>query len=121
MPFTPSAGTQAALPIVDGGAQALSASFALSSAGATHTGVLIAGTNTIALTATRFGTLVSETLNLQVSIDGGLNYREFKSYSFAELNQANGMYRIENVKGTHIRGFLLNPQAGSGINLRFFI
>ena len=121
MPITASAGQQAPFPSIDGGPQVQSASFSLSSAGATHTAVSIAGTNLIALTATRFGTLVSETLTLQISVDGGTNYRDYKTYTFAELNIVNGMYRLENVKGTQIRGFLSNVQAGSGINLRFFI
>ncbi len=117
----PSAGQQAALPTVDGGPQVQSANFSLSQAGATHTAVPISGTNLVALTATRFGTLNAETLTLQISVDGGTNYRDYKTYTLAELNIANGMYRVETVKGTHIRGFLNNVQAGSGINLRFFI
>ena len=121
MPLTASAGQQAPTPIIDGGPQVQTANFSLSSAGVTHTGVSIAGTNTLALTATRFGTLVSETLTLQVSVDGGTNYRDFKTYTFAELNIANGIYRVENVKGTHVRCQLANAQAGSGINLRFFV
>lgn len=121
MTITASTAQVAGTGTIDSGPKVQSVNVSLSSAGVTHTAVDISSTNLIALTMTRFGTLVSETLTLQISIDGGTNFRDFKTYTFAELNVANGIYRIEQVKGTHARLSLSNPQAGSGLNCRFFV
>lgn len=121
MTITASTAQVAGTGTIDSGPKVQSANFSLSSAGTTHTAEEISSTNLIAITATRFGTLASETLTLQISVDGGVNFRDFKTYSLAEINVANGMYRVEQVKGTHARFTLNNPQVGSGLNCRFFV
>lgn len=121
MPITASSAQLVGLPTIGAGNNAISANFSLSLAGTTHTALDISGTQLVALAAAKFGALVSETLTIQVSFDGGTNFRDFKTYTFAEINVANGFYRVEQVKGTHIRGILNNPQSGIGLNLRYFI
>lgn len=121
MSITASSAQIAATPTKDGGPQVQSASISLSSAGTTHTAINIDSTNLIAITAIRFGTLVSETLTLQVSVDGGVNFRDYKTYTFAQVNVSNGAYFLEQVKGTHARLLLANAQAGSGLSCRFFV
>ena len=121
MTITASSAQISATPTKDGGPQVASTTTSLSSAATTHTAVDISSTNLIAFTAVKFGTVVSETLTLQISVDGGLNFRDFKTYTFAQISVANGAYFIEQVKGTHARLLLANGQAGIGFNVRFFI
>lgn len=121
MTITASTLQQEATPTRDGGAQVQSSNFSLSSAGVTHTAVDISSTNLIALGMTRFGTLNAETLTLQISFDGGTTFRDFKTYTLAQLNVADGLYDVVTVKGTHARLRLANAQAGSGLNCRFFV
>lgn len=114
--LTPTTGQQLATPTIDGGQRVLSSNVPISQSAAVTTGIDISSTNLISFTATRFGTLTSDcSLVLQLSIDGGLNYRDHKTYANAEINIANGMSRTEQIKGTHIR-FLLIPGTMTGAN-----
>jgi hypothetical protein len=81
----------------------------------------VSQTNLIAIRASRFGALVSETLTLQLSFDGGINFADFKTYTFAQLNVANGFCAVEQIKATHARLLLANAQVGSGLNVRIFV
>ena len=74
----------------------------------------------IAVTLLKFGVLAAETLELQISVDGGVNYRTLKTYTTAQLNQTNGLYDLVPVKGTHARVFGFNTQSGVGVNVRLF-
>ena len=93
----------------------------MSSVATTHTAIDISSTNLIAITATKFGVVASETLTLQISVDGGTNFRDYKTYTFAQISVANGAYFLEQVKGTHARLVLANPQVGIGFTVRFFV
>lgn len=121
MPITASSAQLSATPTKDGGPQAASANVSLSSVALTHTAIDISSTNLIAFTCIKFGAVVSETLTLQISVDGGTNFRDFKTYTFAQLSVANGAYVVETVKGTHARLTLANAQAGIGYTTRFFV
>lgn len=121
MPITASSAQIAAAPIIDGGPKAQSASYSLSSVATTHAAIDISSTNLIALSVVRFGTLASESLTLQVSFDGGTNFRDYKTYATASFNIANGLYDVLTIKGTHARFVLSNGQAGSGVNVRLFV
>ena len=121
MTFTASASQQLAAPTIDGGPNVLSSSTSLSSAQATTTGVAISSTNLISISSVKFGVITTETLTVQVSTDGGTNYRDFKSYTFAQVNTAAGMHDTFTVKGTHARFLLGNPAAGVGLSVRMYV
>lgn len=119
--LTATAGQQLAMPTIDGGPKVLSASTSLSSAQTTTTGVDISSTNLISIASVKFGAITSETLTVQVSTDGGTNYRDFKSYTFAQVNTAAGLHDTFTVKGTHARFLLGNAAAGVGLAVRMFV
>jgi len=121
MPLAATTGQQLPTPTIDGGARTLSPSVSLSSAQLTTTGVDISQTNLIAIQCVKFGAVVSETLTLQLSMDGGFNFRDHKTYTFAQVSVANGAYFVETVKGTHARLLLSNAQAGIGLTVRLFV
>lgn len=121
MSLTATSGQQLATPTIDGGPRALSASVSMSTAQAATTGVDISQTNLIAIQCIKFGAVVSETLTLQLSMDGGSNYRDYRTYTFAQVSVTNGAFFVETVKGTHARLVLGNPQAGIGLTVRTFV
>lgn len=121
MSFNATVAQQLATPTIDGGARVLSASTSLSSAQTTTTGVDISGTNLIAISAIKFGAITSETLTVQLSGDGGTNYRDYKTYPFATVNATNGMTDVLQVKGTHARFLLGNAAAGVGLAVRMLV
>lgn len=121
MTFTATTGQQLALPTIDGGPRSLSGSTSLSSAQTTTTGVDISTTNLISISSVKFGVITTETLTVQISIDGGTNYRDFRSYTFAQVNTAAGLCDSFTVKGTHARFLLGNAAAGVGLSVRMFV
>lgn len=124
MPITASAGQQAAIPTTDSGSRTLSSSYPLSSSALTHTAIDISTTNLFSVSVSKFGTLTGDcTLDLQVSIDGGSNYRTFKTYTNAQIAAANGILDTITAKGTHAR-FVLAPgtmTGSNGVNCRFYV
>ncbi len=121
MPLTPTTGQQLAMPTISGGTRTLSASTSLSSAQTTTTGVDISATDLISINSVKFGVITTETLTVQVSTDGGTNYRDYKSYTFAQVNTAAGLHDTFTVKGTHARFLLGNAAAGVGLAVRMFV
>lgn len=121
MSLSATSGQQVATPTIDGGARVLTASTSMSSAQATTTPVDVSQTNLISIRASRFGTLASETLTLQLSFDGGLNFADFKTYTLAQVNVPNSFCSVEQIKATHARFVLNSPQVGSGLNVRMFV
>ena len=93
------------------------ASQSLSQSAVTHTGVALqSGAQMLAISAAKFGTLTNDcTLELHVSIDGGSNYRIYKTYTNAQMQAANGIYDCMFVHGTHYR-FYLNVGTMTGAN-----
>lgn len=122
--FNPTSPLIAATRTRDGGAWVLLPQFAVSQGGVTHSAWAIGGTNLITLSFLRFGTLTADcTLTLQISLDGGISFRDFKTYPNAFFNVANGAVAVEQVKGTHAR-FTLNPgtmTGSNGVNVRPFV
>jgi len=121
MTLTATTAQQLPTPTIDGGSRTLAASVSMSSAQLTTTGVDISQTNLIAIQCVKFGAVVSETLTLQLSMDGGSNYRDYKTYTFAQVSVTNGAYFVETVKGTHARLLLGNAQASIGLTVRTFV
>lgn len=121
MTLIASVAQQSATPTIDGGPNVLSNSTSLSSAQTTTVGVPIASTNLISISAVKFGVITAETLTVQISTDGGTNYRDFKTYTFAQVNTAAGLHDTFVVKGTHARFLLGNAAAGVGLAVRMFV
>jgi len=121
MPITASVGQQAPFPTRDGGPQVASVNTSMSSATTITTGIDISTCNLLTFQCQKFGAVVSETLTLQISIDGGVNYRDFQTYTFAQLSVTNGVAFTVQVKGTHARLLLSNGQAAIGYNVKFYI
>lgn len=116
MTFTASAGSIAAIPVNSGAGSLSGASLALSSSAPTHAAWDVTGVPEITITMTRFGTLTGDcSLTLQISIDGGLNYRDYKVYSNAQINVAAGFAVTERVKATNAR-MVLTPGTMTGAN-----
>lgn len=110
----------AAQPVKASDPRALSAQYSIATGAATHVAVDISDVTNLAVAQLKFGTLVSETLELQISVDGGTNFRTLKTYTTAQLNTTNGMYDLVPVKGTHARVYGFNTQAGNGSNVRLY-
>ena len=109
------------MPTRDGGPQVQSSNYSLSSGNTTHVSVDISSTNLIGIHITKYGVLVSETVTLQIAVDDGTVFADYKTYSFAQINAAGGFYTTEQVKGTRARFVLSNGQVGKGLNASFFI
>lgn len=120
MPITASSAQLAAQPTKAADPRALMAQASIATGSATHVAVDISEVSNLAVTLVKFGTLVSETLELQISVDGGINFRTLKTYTTAQLNQTNGLYDLVPVKGTHARVYGFNTQAGNGVNVRLY-
>jgi len=120
MSITASSAQLAAQPVTASDPKLLTAQYSIASGSATHVPVDITAVSQIAVTLLKFGVLVSEYLELQVSVDNGVNYRTLKTYTTAQLNQANGLYDLVSVKGTHARVYGYNVQVGIGANVRLY-
>lgn len=122
MPFTASAGQQAATPI-NNGVGALSSSQPLSSSATTHAGWDITGVGAIGVSIKKFGTLTGDcTLSLQISFDGS-TFLTFKNYTNAQIADANGIADFVQVKALQARFVLtLGTLTGSnGVTTRLMI
>lgn len=116
MTFNASSGQQAALPVNSGTGTLSGDSQALSSSATTHIAWDVTGVPEIAVTMLRFGTLTADcSLTLQISIDGGTNFRDYKTYANAAINVPAGLADVVRVKATHAR-FVLNPGSMTGPN-----
>lgn len=120
MTITASSAQLAAQPIKAADPRALMAQTSISTDSATHVAVDISEVSNLAVTLVKFGTLVSETLELQISVDGGVNFRTLKTYTTAQLGVTNGLYDLVPVKGTHARVYGYTTQVGNGVNVRLY-
>lgn len=120
MTITASTGQLSAQPTKAADPKVLSTTFGIASGSATHVAIDISETSQLAVTLLKFGVLSTEYLELHVSVDGGVNFRLVKTYTTAQLNQANGLYDLVPVKGTHARVYGYNTQVGIGVNVRLY-
>lgn len=113
--FSASAAQLANQSVQVGGTPTLTVQTSLSSSATVQTGVVL-NSQLLAVQIGRFGTLTNDcSLELQLSMDGGSNYRTFKTYSNAQINTSQGVYDVLTVKGTHWR-FILNAGTMTGAN-----
>lgn len=120
MPITASTAQLSAQPTKASDPRALMTQTSIATGSVTHVAVDISGVSNLAVTLTKFGTLVSETLELQISVDGGVNFRTLKTYSTVQLGATNGLYDLVPVKGTHARVHGFTTQVGIGVNVRLY-
>lgn len=121
MSWNASSGQQAAMPVSSPGPRAMSAQYSITQGAATHVALDITGLTEIAVMGVKFGVLNTEYMELQISPDNGTTWRTLKTYPTATLNQANGFYDVVPVRGTQVRVYGYNTQAGIGVNARFYI
>ncbi len=122
MPFTASAGQQAALPTNNGNGTLTTATSLTNSA---VTGALsdITGVLGLGVHIKKFGTLTGDcSATLQISVDGS-NYLDFKTYTNAQIALTNGFYDFVQVKAVGAR-IVLTPgtmTGANGLNTKFLI
>lgn len=76
------------------------------------------------LSITKFGTVTNDcTIDMQVSLDGGTNYRFFKTFANAEIVLSTGFATRMDVDFSHVR-FVLTPgtlaSGSNGFNVRIY-
>lgn len=120
--FVPTAPQIAAIPVIDGRG-VLTSQSSLSSGAVTHVGWSLAEVNLASFSVTKFGTITNDcSLQLEVSVDAGVTYRLYKSYTNAQIANTTGVILTEQVKGTHVRFTLLpgTMTGANGFNVRMY-
>jgi hypothetical protein len=117
--FTVTNPQQHGQPIING-RRALLASHALSAASTTHAAWDVSQTDLLAVYVARFGTLTADcTLRLEATMDGS-NYKMVKSWTNAQIADANGIYETIQIHAISARMVLtLGTMTGSnGVTVR---
>ena len=121
--WTPSSPQLFGTPIING-PNVYTSLGALSTSALTTSAIDITQSNLVSFTFTKFGSVTSDcTITMQLSIDGGTNYRDFQTFTNAQITSANGNAYTLQVKGTNIH-FTLNPgtlTGGNGFNVKILV